>query len=75
MEELLKILEDIDPDIDYKTEKKLIDSGLLDSLSLLSLVSELEDTFDITITPAELIPANFNSAEAMWAMIQRLQER
>lgn len=74
MDQLLEILEDINPDNDYMAEDKLIDSGLLDSLSLLTLVSELEDAFGIEITPTDLIPANFNSAAAMWEMIQRLQE-
>lgn len=73
MNQLLEILEDINPDNDYLAETKLIDRGLLDSLSLLTLVSEMEDAFDVEITPTDLIPANFNSAVAMWAMIQRLQ--
>lgn len=73
MNQLLEILEDINPDNDYLAETKLIDRGLLDSLSLLTLVSEMEDAFDVEITPTDLIPANFNSAAAMWAMIQRLQ--
>lgn len=74
MEELLEILEDIDPDNDYEHDEHLIDDGHLDSLSLLQLVSELEDNFDIQMTPTELIPANFNSAKAIWAMVQRLQQ-
>lgn len=74
MNKLLEILEDIEPGVDYAAEEHLIDDGLLTSISLLSLVSELEDAFDIEILPADLIPANFNSAKAMWAMIQRLQE-
>jgi len=74
MDQLLEILEDINPDNDYMAEDKLIDNGLLDSLSLLTLVSELEDAFGIEITPTDLIPANFNSAAAMWEMVQRLQE-
>lgn len=74
MEELLEILEDIDPDNDYEHDEHLIDDGHLDSLSLLQLVSELEDNFDIQVTPTELIPANFNSAKAIWAMVQRLQQ-
>ncbi|NLU24405.1 MAG: acyl carrier protein [Clostridiales bacterium] len=73
MNQLLEILEDINPDNDYLAETKLIDRGLLDSLSLLTLVSEMEDAFDVEITPTDLIPANFNSAVAMWSMIQRLQ--
>jgi len=74
MDQLLEILEDINPDNDYMAEDKLIDNGLLDSLSLLTLVSEIEDAFDVEITPTDLIPVNFNSAQAMWAMIQRLQD-
>lgn len=74
MEELLDILRDIDPDIDYETCHNLIDAHRLDSLSVISLVAELEDTFDITIPTVEVIPENFNSAEAMWDMIRRLQE-
>ncbi len=73
MEELLNILEDLNPDVDYETETKLIDNGLLDSMAILSLVSDLEDAFDVEITPVELVPANFNSADAMWQMIRRLQ--
>ena len=74
MEKLLEILKDINPNIDYETETSLIDGGCLDSFSILSLVSELEDAFDIEITPVDLVPVNFNSANAMWSMIERLQE-
>lgn len=74
MEKLLKILEELNPDIDFGTEEKLIDDGLLDSMAILSLVSDLEDEFDVEITPVELVPSNFNSAAAMWDMVQRLQE-
>ena len=56
MEELLEILRDIDPDNDYEYDERLIDDGHLDSLSLLQLVTELEDTFEIQVTPTELIP-------------------
>ena len=74
MEQLLAILEDIQPDIDYTACEGLIDDHLLDSLSIISIVAELEDAFDITIPAVEVIPSNFNSAQAMWSMIQRLQE-
>ena len=74
MDQLIEILEDINPDIDYNTCENLIDGHLLDSLSIISLIAELEDAFDITIPAAEIIPANVNSAKAMMAMIERLQE-
>lgn len=74
MDELLNILKDIDPDIDYEQEEHLIDDGILDSMEVLELVSTLEDEFDIEVTPTELVPANFNSAKSMWDMIERLQQ-
>lgn len=73
MEELLEILEDIQPDADYDACTTLIDDGILDSFAILSIVGELEDAFDIKITPAEIIPENFNSAQSLWAMVQKLQ--
>ena len=74
MEELIKILEEIQPGVDYKTCRTLIDDHILDSFGILSLVSEIEDSFDIEVSPVELIPENFNSAESLWAMIERLRE-
>ena len=63
-----------DPALDFAAEENLIGDHILSSLSILSLIAELEDEFDITIPAVEVIPANFNSAKAMWSMIQRLQE-
>ena len=74
MEQLLSILEDLHPDVDFETAENLVDEHLLSSLSILALIAELEDEFDITIPAVEIVPANFNSAKAMWEMIQRLQE-
>lgn len=74
MDKLLAILEDIRPDVDFEAREDLIDGHVLDSLSILSLVAQLEDEFDITIPAVEIVPKNFNSAKALWAMIQRLEE-
>ena len=73
MDRVLEILNDIDDSIDYTKETKLIDNHLLDSFAIISLVSELEDAFDIEVDAAEMTPENFNSAEAIWKMVQRLQ--
>lgn len=70
----MEILYDLNPGIDYENRKDLIDAHLLDSLTILSLVAELEDAFDVTVPAVEVVPANFNSVESMWEMIQRLQE-
>ena len=74
MEKLLEILNDIQPDADYETCTTLIDDEVLDSFAILSIVGELEEAFDIEITPVDIVPQNFNSAQALWAMVQRLQE-
>lgn len=74
MEKLMEILKDIDDTIDYEKETGLIDNGLLDSFGVITLVSELEDAFDITIEAAEMIPEHFNSAAAIWEMVVRLKE-
>ena len=74
MEQLLEILKDIQPDVDYENCTTLIDDELLDSFAILSIVSELEDAFDVEITPVDIIPENFNSSQALWEMVQRLQE-
>lgn len=73
MERLIEILEDIQPGVDYENCKTLIDDHILDSFGILSLVSEIEDEFEIEVLPAELVAANFNSAESLWKMICRLQ--
>ncbi len=73
MEKLLEILEEIQPDTDYENCETLIDDGILDSFAILSIVSELQDEFEITITPSQVIPSNFNSAKALWAMVKKLQ--
>ena len=59
MEKLIEILEDIQPDADYETCTTLIDDGILDSFAILSIVGELEDEFDVSVTPADIIPENY----------------
>ncbi len=73
MDELLDILRDIDPDIDYETADNLIDGKMLDSFSIITLISELCDAFDIEISPKYMVNGNFNSAAAMWAMIEKIR--
>ncbi|WP_234969970.1 acyl carrier protein [Treponema berlinense] len=69
----MNILTELKPDVDFETEKGLIDNAILDSFDIVQLIGQLQDTFDIEISPAEILPENFNSAEALWSMIQKLQ--
>ena len=74
MEELMDILQEFEPGVDFEHCTDLIDGKILNSLEILSLVAEIEDVFDITIPTVEIVPDNFNSAQAMWNMICRLHE-
>ena len=72
MKKLMEILMELDDSIDWENETALIDERILDSFGVISLISELEEQFEIEAS--EIIPQNLNSADAMWKMIQRLQE-
>lgn len=71
---ILEILEDIGEDVDFDTCETLIDDGILSSLDIIQLIGALNDEFDISIPATEIIPENFNSVDAMAAMVARLSE-
>ena len=74
MEKLLKILNDLHPDVDFENNDSLIDDGILDSLDIVTIVTEIYGEFDVTIPAEEIVPENFNSAAAIWALIEKLDE-
>ena len=74
MEELKEVLEGIRPDIDFDKEKKLIDDGILDSIDIIGMITEINDNFDVDINVQYLLPENFNSIEAIYALIQKLSD-
>ena len=73
MERLIEILENVKPDVDFENCEPLIDDGLLDSFSILAIVGEINDEFDVEISAPDIVPENFNSAKALWALVERLQ--
>ena len=72
-ERLLNILTEACPDVDFETETALIDDGLLESLDIVMIVNELAQQYDVRIGVENLVPENFNSAEAILALLERLQ--
>ncbi len=74
MDELLEILNELHPEVDYETCDTLVDDKILDSFDIVSLITEISDTFDVKIPASEIIPENFNSAEALYALIERLMD-
>jgi D-alanine--poly(phosphoribitol) ligase subunit 2 len=74
MEKLLEILGKLHQDVDFEDCETLIDDGVLDSFDIISLISEIDSEFDVTIPAEEIIPENFNSAKALYALIERLAD-
>ena len=72
-EDLREILMEVRPDIDFDNETELIDGGILESMDIVAIVGEIKEAFDVTIGIEQLIPENFNSEEAILALIERLQ--
>lgn len=75
MDRIIEILTEIDETVEWEKEKALIDDRILDSFGVITLVAELEDAFGIEIEASEMIPDNFNSAEAIRKMTDRLKEQ
>lgn len=73
MEELIEILESVKPGVDYLNEKHLIDDEVIDSFDIVTIVSQINDEFDIDFPVNEIVPENFNSVEALYEVITRLQ--
>ena len=74
MKELLDILNKVKSGIDYVNEKHLVSDELIDSLDVMTIVTEICDEFDVESLPTDVVPENFESVEAMWQLIMRLQE-
>lgn len=74
MDRLLKILNSIHPDVDFEEKENLISEGILDSFDIVTLVTEITEEFDITFGAKDIVPENFNSVKALYALIQKLEE-
>lgn len=74
MDQLINILTELHDDVDFTTETGLVEQGILNSLDIVALITEISDAFDVQIPAEEILPENFDSAEALWALIQRLDE-
>ncbi|MBD5506717.1 MAG: acyl carrier protein [Lachnospiraceae bacterium] len=72
MEQLLKIMSEVRPDIDFEKETELIDADILDSFDIIAIVSDVNDQFGIQINVNDLLPENFNSAAALYDLIQTM---
>ena len=74
MDELLEILNEVKPGVDFENDTDLIGHGVLDSITMVTLVMELNDAFDIEIKPVDIVPENFKTVQTIYDMIQRLSD-
>ncbi|MDD4297961.1 MAG: phosphopantetheine-binding protein [Ruminiclostridium sp.] len=74
MEALLEILNELHPDVDFENKETLIDEKILDSFDIITLISEINEEYDVRIPVDEIVPQNFNSAKSLYKLILRLQD-
>ena len=74
LETVIEQLTELHEDVDFRTAERLWDDHILDSFDVVTLVSALNNEFDIRITADLLTPENFNSAKALAAMVERLED-
>ena len=70
----MEVLSALKPEIDFTKETELIDEGLLESFDVITLIAELEDQFGVEIPAEEIVSENFNSAEGIWRLLERMKE-
>ena len=74
MNEIIEILTELHDDVDFATETGLVEKGILNSLDIVAIITEINDRLDVRIPAEEILPENFDSAEALWALVRRLDE-
>ncbi|MCD8300868.1 MAG: acyl carrier protein [Clostridiales bacterium] len=74
MEDLMEILQELHPEVDFETCTTLVDDKIIDSFDIVSIISEISEEFDVVIPAGEIVPENFNSAQALYELICRLDE-
>ena len=75
MDIIIELLQYLHEDVDFEEEDALITDGILDDSDIESLIADIRDQFDVTITEDMITPENFNSAEAIWNLVSELTDR
>lgn len=70
----MELLKKIKPEVDFENNENLIDNEELDSFDIVSIVSAIDETFDVQIGAGDILPENFNSVKAMYELIKRLED-
>lgn len=73
-EKIIEILNEICPGNDFENETAIIDGGIIDSLDIVAVISELMEEFDVQLGVNDLTPENFNSVDAIVELIENAQD-
>lgn len=73
MEEFIELLQDVRDDVDFENCTDLIDGQILTSFDIIQIISVIDEEYDVAVPATEIIPANFNSAKALYEMVMRLK--
>ncbi len=72
LDHMIELLEDVKGNVDYENCTTLVDDRVLDSFDILSIISSINDEFDVSVPAKDIVPDTFNSAQAMLDMVKRL---
>ena len=73
-EKIIKALEAVCDESDFKTSEDFIEDGIIDSFQIVELVGELEEVFDIDISGDDILPENFVNLAAICELISKYTE-
>jgi acyl carrier protein len=75
MDELIAILTELHEDVDFANcQAALFDDKIIDSFDIVTIIGEIYERFEVTISAEHIIPANFNSVAALWELVEKLQD-
>lgn len=72
LDHMIELLEDVKGNVDYENCTTLVDDRVLDSFDILSIISSINDELDVSVPAKDIVPDNFNSAQAILEMVKRL---
>lgn len=70
-EKIIQILTDLRPEFDFTDDVNFIEEGMLDSFDIVTLVSDLDSTFGISIDGVDIVPENFSSVESIINLLKK----
>ncbi len=74
MENVIAILEEVIAGVDFTVQKELVTDGYIDSFDIVTIIDRLEEEFGINIPVENMVPENFESADAMYTLITLIKD-